>query len=442
MRKFFCSDGRIIEQRMRNELVLGFPLMLLFVAVCLVNPVSSIGPLAVFPGAVGFGTATQAGRGGKIIKVTNLNDSGTGSLRAAVDATGPRIVVFEVSGRIDLRSNLTIKNPYITIAGQTAPPPGIMITGRTFVIQSHDILIQHLSVRVGDEGKVADGSWDATDAIRVYGSNAYNIVIDHVSASWSIDEILDVGYGVRDLTINNSIFAQPLYKSVHTKGAHGYGNLLADNIARVSSIGNLFASSAERLPRIQGVAILLANNVYFNKGGGDFSGIGSSDAKLPSYITAVGNLFLEGPSGVRGTALKELSTSIQPGSAIYQRDNAYPGGTVFSGSHAVNSPPANTWIDGFTYMSDPTVSVKESVIRKAGARPAARDVVDEGVIAELTNGTGRIIDSQAEVGGFPSLAKNVRVFDAGTNPNGDDDGDGYTNVEEILHQMAAQAEGK
>ena len=98
--------------------------------------------LPVFPGAKGFGTATAAGRNGQVIKVTNLNDSGTGSLRAAVTASGARIVVFEISGRINLQSNLTLNNPYITIAGQTAPAPGIMLAGRTFIIQSHDVLIK------------------------------------------------------------------------------------------------------------------------------------------------------------------------------------------------------------------------------------------------------------------------------------------------------------
>src|SRR5690606_28044298 len=138
------------------------------------------GPLPVFPGAEGYGSTTPAGRGGQIMKETNLNDSGSGCLRAAVEATGPRIVVLELSGRIRLSSPLTIRNPFITIAGQTAPSPGIQITDRMVRVSTHDVLMQHLRVRVGDENKTDDGSWANEDAITPYGSGVYNVILDHL----------------------------------------------------------------------------------------------------------------------------------------------------------------------------------------------------------------------------------------------------------------------
>jgi hypothetical protein len=159
-------------------------------------------------------------------------------------------------------------------------------------------------------------------------------------------------------------------------------------------------------------------------------------------MSAVGNLFLEGLDGIAGKAIAENSTTTAAGSAIYQKDNAYPGGSLFSGSHGVSSPPAAAWISGLTYMTDPLNQVKASVLKNVGARPAFRDAVDKRVVADTMNKTGRIIDSQRDVGGFPVLAQNKATFNAGTNPGGDDNRNGYTNLEEILYQMALQVEGR
>lgn len=281
------------------------------------------GPMAVFPGAVGFGTKTAAGRGGTILRVKNLNDSGPDSLRAAVGASGPRIIVFETSGRIDLKSDLTISNPFITIAGQSAPAPGIMITGRTFKVETHDVLVQHLSIRVGDENK-PDDSGRTADTIQVSGTETYNVVFDHVSASWSIDEIVGIGYGIKDISFLNCLIAEPLNKSIHPKNAHGYAFLLGDNSTRVSLIGNMIGHAIERLPRIQGGSFLLVNNVMYNKGGEDFSSIGANNG-TPTYLAALGNLYLEGPNGTVGRALAESSAS-SSSSQIFQKDNWYPVG--------------------------------------------------------------------------------------------------------------------
>jgi len=138
--------------------------------------------LPVFPGAEGFGTNTVAGRGGTVYRVTNLNDSGSGSLRDCVNKSGPRVCIFEISGTIAINNDLSINNPYITIAGQTAPSPGITIRNFPIRPKTHDVLIQHIRVRTGDTG---GGDRKNRDAFGVEGNNPYNIVMDHVSASWA-----------------------------------------------------------------------------------------------------------------------------------------------------------------------------------------------------------------------------------------------------------------
>src|SRR4051812_44689541 len=151
---------------------------------------TTVQALPVIPGAYGYGIETPAGRGGTVYKVTNLNASGSGSLKACVDGTTPRTCVFEVSGVIRLTTDLTIRNSNITIAGQTAPSPGIMIRGVGIKIQASDVLIQHIRVRTGDDPNGPDP--DNRDSLKIEGSAAKpvrNIVIDHCSFSWAIDEL-------------------------------------------------------------------------------------------------------------------------------------------------------------------------------------------------------------------------------------------------------------
>lgn len=400
--------------------------------------VAASGPLPVFPGAQGFGTATPAGRGGRIIIVTNLEDSGPGSLRAAVDASGPRIIVFEVSGRIDLRSDLVLRRPFCTIAGQTAPAPGIMLTGRTLAVQTHDILVQHLSIRVGDESWGAGGSRSA-DGIQITGEDASNIVFDHVSASWSIDEIVGIGYGIRDITFSNCLFAEPLNRSLHPKGAHGYGMLIADGSSRICLIGNLLAHAIARMPRIQGASVLMVNNLFYNKGGSVFASLGSNKGQ-PTVLTAVGNLFLDGSGGVPGRAFADVGMA--PGSSIHEEDNVYPGGVIHRLSAAAKALKEKLWIEGMNYLGDPEKEVTAAIVLKAGARPGARDAVDRRIVADLLARRGVIIDCQGQVGGWPLLARENRPFPMPAEPNGDHDGDGYTNIEETLHRMASEVEAE
>ena len=174
------------------------------------------------------------GRGGKVYKVTNLNASGAGSLKACVaDATGPRVCVFEVSGTIRITSDMMVRNGNLTIAGQTAPSPGITIRGAALRIQANDILVQHIRVRAGDDTNGPDP--DNRDSLKIEGSDSRqvkNIVIDHCTFSWAIDEIASVWGWHDNITFTNNIFAEPLNESLHmsddgrTREKHGFGVLL------------------------------------------------------------------------------------------------------------------------------------------------------------------------------------------------------------------------
>ena len=195
------------------------------------NPAPSRGELKAFPSAEGFGKSAKGGRGGRVIKVTNLDDAGEGSLRAAIDATGPRIVVFEVSGTIVLQSGLLVENSYITIAGQTAPGQGIQLrvtptanfaafTIGTRENSTTDVIVRYLKVRPGP------GRQDSVngDGVQILGGE--RIIIDHCSIAWSTDEVFSAWYGPKNVTLQKSIIAEGLYESVHKKGIHSMGNLI------------------------------------------------------------------------------------------------------------------------------------------------------------------------------------------------------------------------
>ncbi|PWT91123.1 MAG: pectate lyase [Acidobacteria bacterium] len=407
-----------------------------------------------FPGAVGFGANTPGGRGGSILKVTNLNDSGSGSLRAAIDASGPRIIVFEISGTIQMLSQLNVRNPYLTIAGQTAPSPGITLRAGELNINTHDVIIQHIRIRVGDQVPPGTnpGGLDgiSADGINSYGgTGSYNVIMDHISVSWAIDENASSwGDYVHDITFSNCIISEGLNNSLNPKGPHSMGLLVTPNAQHVAIISNLLAHNANRNPVISnGGSAVIANNVLYNWMGGKATNIGNSVSTIPErYATMAyisNNVYIGGPDTPADTYAISSSSVLNTGSKIYYENNFLD--HVFSEfrnlapfNPLTNTPPIT--IPGYT-AADPS-TVEASVLTNAGARPADRDAVDVRIVGEVSSRTGKIIDSQSDVGGWPALNSNYRQLTIPGNPNGDDDGNGYTNIEDqLLFPMAKAVEG-
>ena len=353
-----------------------------------------------FPGAEGFGAEATGGRGGRVIFVTNLNDSSPGSLRAAIEASGPRIVVFKVSGIIELNKPLEIKNGDITIAGQTSPE-GITIANRAFRVKAENVIVRHIRVRLGDIKEVEE------DAVELDG--AYNVVLDHVTASWGIDETLSIRNS--DLmTIQWCIVSEALNDSIHGKGEHGYGSLIRGSFGQqVSLHHNLYAHNRGRNPRPGnyepldkdpiGFVVDWRNNVIYNWGGG--SAGNNEDKDTITFYNFVGNYYKRGPNSTGAKAFKDNA----PYAQAYWYGNAMDGNVPSNQWDLVSGtgPEKSSYIKHTSEIPVAYVethSAKEAydlVLASAGAFP--RDAIDYRVVNTVQSPTdrGKIIDSQSEV---------------------------------------------
>jgi len=384
--------------------------------------------LPVLPGVTGFGLDSKGGLGGKVIRVTNLNREGIGSLSEAVQAEGPRIIVFEVAGVLDLeRKSLIIKNPFVTIAGQTAPYPGITLIRGGIGIVTHDVILQHLKVRPGEAGQEKKSGWEV-DGIAT-GGGAYNVIVDHCSATWSTDENLSAsgprfeGADVNEwrkntshkIVFSNCIIAEGLSNSTHSKGEHSKGSLIHDNATEILIIGNLYACNVQRNPLFKGgVQGLVINNFIFNPGNAAVHfGLVAQEWEGHEWITGKmgveGNMIEYGPD----TRSKMAAGSFRGPVEVYWKDNKIIAGheiTELSGDFKrVENRPF--WPQGLKAM--PADKVKESVLANAGAFPWERDEIDKRIVAGVMTGTGKIINSEKEVGGYPEIKTVYRKFREG-----------------------------
>jgi len=419
----------------------------------------------VFPNAKGFGTDTRAAYGGKeppkVYKVTNLNDSGSGSLREALEAREPRVIVFEVSGTIDLNSAILISKPYITLAGQTAPSPGITIKGYHLAIKTHDVLIQHIRVRAGDENlrRGKDKDPNNNDCISIQDPSE-NVVIDHCSVSWSIDENIELwstnnNNEIKNITISNTISSESLHnkegyfdiyrKNKNSHKEHSKGLIIGPRSKKVSIINNLFSHNDDRNPYINYDAsdIVIANNfLYAVRNNVRTNAINitrdvdkngrRSGINYNLRASIVGNVLkLSNKYDAHKDVLVNISKNVNRGKhAIYIEGNI--GKIINNAGQSVLTSKPPVWIDGYKVISSD--KLEKYILNNVGARPKDRDNVDKRIIRDIKNLSGTVLRSQDDVGGWPSLSKNSHTFDIPTKPHNDDDLDGYSNLEEALHE--------
>ena len=426
-----------------------------------------------FPGAEGFGRNVTGGRGGVVYHVTNLNDSGTGSLREALGKSSKRTIVFDVAGEIHLKSDLSISKGNVTIAGQTAPGDGITLCDYTVTVNADNVIMRFIRMRRGNAVDINDGA----DAC--WGRRHKNIILDHCSFSWSIDEVASF-YDNRNFTMQWCTIAESLTNAGHDKGAHGYGGIWGGKGA--SFHHNLLAHLNNRVPRFNGARyewsgydtslygntmqaerVDFRNCVLYNWGtGGCYGGPGGG------YINMVNNYYKAGP----GTSHKTRVTQVTVGSSGNTTNEAlrgYASRYYINGNYVVDgeTPENFDWqgveydnglqeLNGEKYIPDAshkygddqqytaiggvdciklkldepidagkvtTHSAEEAfnkVVLFAGAS-LSRDGVDSRYAAEALSGTATytgsvtkrpgIIDSQNDVGGWPTLNPGVAVVD-------------------------------
>lgn len=474
---------------------------LLLLIVCFTAPQVSVlaqmEKTPAFPGAEGWGRYVTGGRGGQVYHVTNLNDDGIGSLRYALKQSGPRTVVFDISGTIHLKSELKLTAGNVTIAGQTAPGDGICVADWPFVISAPNVIIRYMRFRLGNTyaNKVEGDGGHEGDGLGGYDGK--NIIVDHCSVSWSIDECLSV-YGNDHMTVQWCLVAQSLRNAGHVKGAHGYGgnwggrgatyhhNLLVHHDSRTPRLGdrpmNNFRDTTD-----------LRNNVMYNwAGNGCYGGEGM-------HVNIVNNYYKPGPAtDARGTLLKQRICALGVRSNASEDMYGYWGKYYVDGNvnAEYNSVTQNNWTRGilphvsssnvgWTDVTKDTIKLAEPlrfmavtthdaatayerVLDYAGAS-LHRDSHDQLMVSDTRNRvatyTGNtslgnlpgIIDTPYDNGDnpWPTLQSEETPTDSdqdgmpdawetanGLNPGDPTDGartnaDGYTNLENYLNSLVA-----
>jgi hypothetical protein len=434
-----------------------------------------------FPGAEGFGEYTTGGRGGRVIKITNLNDSGEGSFRAAVEAEGPRIVVFEVSGTIPLESKLYINKDDLTIAGQTAPGDGICLKNYCVYITASNVIIRYMRFRMGDEHKQVD------DALGGQGSR--NMIIDHCSMSWSIDECASF-YANENFTMQWCLMTESLRNAFHY-GAHGFGGIWGGNKATFHH--NLLAHHTSRNPRLRGhklnsptnaELVDIRNNVFYNyghngaygsEGGGSYNMVNNYYKYGPGTKPKVKKRFLKINAASAEYNWLEIEGShgvfYIDGNYVYGNDlvtsDNWAGGVEWEERMSKDKVRSKKEFAHGSIVTDSAKDAYEKILQYAGAS-LKRDAVDTRAVKDTRTGTASImdggrgstngyIDTQSAVGGWPVLKSKPAPIDTDgdgmpdewemeynlnpkdpTDGNNDKDGDGYDNIENYINSLVVQ----
>jgi pectate lyase len=445
-----------------TALAVAFTLTIRLLIVAVALPAHAGQP--AFPGAEGFGRYASGGRGGDVYHVTNLQDSGAGSLRDGIQsAHGPRTIVFDRSGTIALESPLVINRSHLTIAGQTAPGDGITLRNHVLKIAADHVIVRFIRSRLGDLGGKSQ------DAISVTAGK--NIILDHCSASWGIDECLSAQSDVVDLlTVQWCMVTEGLDRSIHEKGAHGKGTIIGS--LRQSFHHNLWVHQMDRSPKVSWRHFCQAdvrNNVMYNWGGA------SCHDASHSHVNWVANYYKPGPATANGVRSCIFEIWNQPAEGVKEDALLYIVGNHIEGLPEIS---ADNWAGGVHFRDGtglknrasqpfpfPKISYETNaidafprVLAAAGAS-LSRDAVDQRNAEEVRTGKPRfgrngIIDSQKDVGGWPELRslpapqdsdrdgmpdawEKKHGLDANhpADRNSDRDHDGYTNLEEYLNSI-------
>ncbi len=398
---------------------------------------AGVSALALAPDALAQTPALPSGgSGGRIIRVTTLKPDGPGSIIEAIKAKGARIVVFEVGGVIDLaRSTLRISSGDITIAGQTAPSPGItLIKGGIEISQNtRNVVISHIAVRPGEAGAAKKSGWEC-DGIYAYGAS--DILVRNCSITWATDEGLSAS-GKRfsldetstsvaewraatshNITFLDNIVAEGLSNSTHSKGEHSKGTLIHDNVRNVLIADSLYAHNMERNILFKGGAQgVMRGNVVYNAGKrfahyNLHKGEWGDRPFVTGEIEVRGNIFLGGPSSNPTAAAfgfggdGPLSLNITGNLALKADGSPMETTGRFGTATPLLTLQANAYVDRTAELRAHMAGVLES----CGARPWDRDPIDARIVADATNGTGKIIDSEQEVGGYPARLETRAPF--------------------------------
>ncbi|WP_242082395.1 pectate lyase family protein [Aestuariivivens sediminis] len=378
------------------------------------NHINYSQPLA-FPAAEGFGKYTSGGRGGIIYVVTNLKDNGEGSLRKGILKKGPRTIIFGISGTIELKSNLDINRGDLTILGQTAPGEGITIKGYPVTVKADNVIIRYLRFRMGDINQIEG------DALGC--RNTSNVIIDHCSISWGTDENASF-YNNKNFTLQWCIISEALNKSVHKKGAHGYGGIWGG--VNASFHHNLIAHNNSRNPRFSGSSttensenefVDFRNNVIYNWGENSIYG------GEKGVYNLINNYFKAGPA-TTSSKLDRIVSPSKPYGKFYVEGNFVFGFETISKNNWDGGVQCEAPEEAKLYSpvdvsqnikTELAIEAYHTVLKYAGAS-IYRDKVDQSVVLDTKTGRARykkgIIDSQNDVGGWPVIQSKKSILDS------------------------------
>jgi hypothetical protein len=423
----------MINRNLRRKFLTALAGLLLGAGSHLAQAQAADAPLA-FPDAKGWAAHTPGGRGGRIIKVTNLAADGPGSFREAAEAKGPRIIVFEVGGVIDLNSkSIRVSEPYATIAGQTAPSPGITLIKGALRIGGHDVIVQHIRSRLGEAGHDKASGWEE-DSLRT--DAAHDVIVDHCSLTWATNKNSSAsgprfnGQTPDDwrqatshrITFSNNIMAEGLSRSTHYKVEHSKGMLVHDNTSDILLYANLFAHNYERSPLLKGgTRVAMVNNFIYDPGQRaiHYNLMPVEWGEHPyqtGQLSAVGNVMRAGPSTPDQVAFLmiggagDLDYYAQDNLAVDRMGGPLP----MIGRYSTQPAKINIldhapiWPEGLTAW--PSSEVEYRVQLDVGARPWDRDYDDVRLIMDVTEGRGRIIDSERDIHGYPKQEPTRRAF--------------------------------